>query len=607
MYGWTGKVLRVNLTQGRCSVEDLPPTIAKDFIGGQGTGTKFLLDEIDPKVDPFSPENKLVFATGPLTGTRAICSGRFEVVCKSPLTDAIAYANCGGFFGPELKFAGYDLIIFEGKASAPVYLSIKDDKVEILPAQHLWGKNTIETQDLIRSELEDKRTRIACIGPAGEKLVRFASIMHELGRAAARDGVGAVMGAKNLKAVAVRGTKKVSIAHDGDFKKAVADIMKKIRASEIATKIFPERGTVAVLGAVNRLGVFPTRNFQEGYFEGAGNINAKAVATTVFVKKKACYACPLACTRLSKVTDPEFAGEGEGPEYETLAMLGADCGIDHLSAITKANYICNELGMDTISVGGTIACAMELYEKGYLPLKDVGMELNFGNYRALVELVTKIGLRQGFGDLLAEGSYRLAERYGHPEIAMHVKKQEMPAWQVQGVQGMGLEFATSNRGACHMRAQIFSFEAFGNVGWVPPQKLDPFVTEGKAYWVKTFQDFHEALDASGLCLFICQVPLGVEDVLSMLETATGAGYTRESMLLVGERMWNAERLFNLRAGLTGKDDTLPRRILEEPMPSGPAKGQVCRLNEMLPEYYQLRGWDKNGVPTPKKLAELGLQ
>jgi aldehyde:ferredoxin oxidoreductase len=595
MDGWVGKVLRVKLTDSAYSVEDLDPGIAKAFIGGRGLASKFLFDEVDPEVDPLSPENKLIFATGPLTGTGAITGCRYMVVTKSPLTGCIACSNAGGYFGPELKFAGFDLIILEGKASEPVYLSIMDDNVEIRPAQHLWGKSTVETERIIRSEIGDtgkvRKPQIASIGPAGENLVKMACVINAH-RATARSGVGAVMGSKNLKAVAVSGTGRPALADSEGFRKARLAFMDRIRKQKtFALQARAKYGTWRIIEMMLNLGMLPTRNFAAGFLDGLSTIDE--IRKEILIKEKSCFACPFRCGRVTRLNDPEFQGEGEGPEHESFTQLGPCCGINDLAAITKANYLCNELGMDSISVGVTIACAMELYERGYIPDKDVSFPINFGDKYAMVKLVEMIGARDGIGDLLAEGSYRFAEHYGHPEISMSVKRQEMPALHPQGYQGLGLAYATSNSGACHTRSNL-NFD----------KRLE---TANQAVMVKAGQDFIAVVDSSGLCWSIFGGLLMLKDeLLTQLKLATGADYTEETLTLAGERIFNLERLFNLKAGISGKEDTLPKRILEEPMLTGQAEGQVVKLTEMLPDYYKLRVWDKNGIPTLGKIAQLGL-
>ena len=607
MKGFVSKILRVDLSEGSCEVEELDSDLARDFIGGRGLGTKIFCDEVDPEIDPFDPDNKLIFLTGPLTGTGAPCSSRYMVITKSPLTGTIACSNSGGYFPSELKFAGYDGIIFEGKSETPVYLWINDDEVELRSAQHLWGKTTHETEDLIRAEIKDpwiaRETYIASIGPAGEKLSMLACIINDKHRAAGRSGVGAVMGSKNLKAVAVKGTKGIPRADAEAFKKATSDAHDKLNAGPVTSEALYSYGTAVLVNIINESGVLPTRNFQTGTFEKADDISGESIANTTLTRKKGCFSCSIACGRLTEINDPKYKGKGEGPEYETVELMGANCGIDNLSAISKANYLCNELGMDTISVAATIACAMELYEKGFISEEEAGMKLHFGNADALVELTEKMGKREGLGDVASDGAYRLAEKYGHPELFMGVKKLEAPAYDPRGVQGMGLEYATSNRGACHVRGYLIANEILGI-----HEKVDPLVTEGKAAMTKVFQDLAAVVDSSGLCLFVVLTPgFGYDEFRDMLNTTIGFDYTSEELMKAGERIWNLERLFNLKAGFTKDDDTLPKRLLEEPLPEGGPKGSVCKLNEMLPEYYQLRKWDDNGIPSKEKLEELGLE
>jgi len=604
MDAWTGKVLRVDLSKGEWEDEDLDVDLAEEYLGGRGLATKILFDEVDANVDPLSPENKLIFATGPLSGTGAPTGGRYMVVSKSPLTGAIACCNVGGDFGSELKYAGYDMVIFEGKSPKPVYLMIQNGDVEIKPAEHLWGKKTHETDDMVKAEMGDKwkalDTHVACVGPAGENLARIACIMSDKHRAAGRSGLGAVMGSKNLKAIAVWGSGAVTVTDGESFKEATFAILEMLKSERIIEGM-TTYGSMNSQFAMNKMGVLPALNFQAGFFEGVINTNARPLRANLLIRNGACFACPIACGRVTRLTGPEYQGEGWGPEFETGSLLGPNCGVDNLAAITKANYICNELGIDTMSAGGTVACAMELYEKGYLKQEEVGYELNFGNAKAMVELVEKLGLREGFGDVLAEGGYRLAEKYGHPELFMGVKKQEMPAYHPQGLQGEGLALATANGGASHNRAGVYASELWGY-----PYKTEPLAIEGKAAMCVELQHYKAVLDAVGLCQYIIFGKVEAEHIVPLLNAATGMDYTVESLMRAGERIWNLERLFNLAAGLGAKDDTLPRRLLEQPLLTGTSEGQVSRLSEMLPEYYQLRGWDDNGVPTEEKLAELGL-
>ena len=600
MYGWIGTILRVNLTNRAVSKEPLNPALAKQYIGARGLGTKIMYDEVDPRVDPLSPENKLIFAPGPFTGTFAPSGGRYNVITKGPLTGTIAASNSGGAFGPELKFAGYDLLIIEGKATSPVYLYIRDDKVEIRDAGKIWGKEVPDTTDMIRAET-DEDAKVACIGPAGERLVLFANVMNEMHRAAGRSGVGAVMGSKNLKGIAVVGGGAVKAADPQGFKAAVMNARQKILSHPVGGQGLKAYGTDVLVNILNQTGGLPTRNFRDGYFPTADKVGGESLTANLLLRPKGCFSCVISCGRVTEVKNPKYKGAGEGPEYETAWALGPDCGVDDLEAITKANYVCNELGLDPISMGSTIACAMDLYESGVLTLKDTeGIPLTFGNAEAMVEMVKKTGLREGFGDKLALGSYRLAESYGHPEYSMTAKKQEMPAYDPRAVQGIGVHYATSNRGGCHVRGYTIAVEVLGN-----PVKMDNLTTEGKAQLAIAFQNLTAALDSTGACLF-ATFGIGADELAQMLSTLTGVAYPTEELLRAGERIWNMERLWNLKAGFTGKDDTLPERLLKDPLPSGGAKGHINKLGQMLPEYYQLRGWDKSGVPSDKKLKELAL-
>jgi len=597
MAGYCGQVLRVNLSTGEIKKEPLDLAVAKKFLGGRGLGSYFLTQEIDPGVDPLSAENKIIFATGPLTGSSAPTSGRYMVVTKSPLTGTIASSNSGGFWGAELKFAGYDLIIVEGKAAKPSYIYIKDDTVEIRDAQNYWGKLVSDTTALLQEEVGDSKARVLTIGPAGEKLSPLASVMNEKYRAAGRSGVGAVMGSKNLKAIVVRGTGKIEPAEPEKTKELLAALLKKIREDGVTGQGLPNYGTAVLVNIINENGILPVNNFQKSYFPTADEISGETLAEKYLVKKDPCYRCPIACGRYCKV-DGE---EGGGPEYETIWAFGSDCGVDDLAAIIKANNLCNEYGIDTISAGATIACAMELYEKGFIKKEELdGPELKFGSAEAVLEWTRKMGAGEGFGAKLAQGSYRLAESYGVPELSMSVKKQELPAYDPRGVQGHGLQYATSNRGGCHVRGYLISPEILGS-----PEKLDRFALEGKAEWAKLFQDLTAVIDSLGLCLFT-SFALNADDYRDLFNYIVGENYTTEEILAAGERIWNLERVFNLKAGIDPKEDTLPKRLLEEPVPDGPSKGHKHRLAELLPKYYEVRGWDEKGIPTAERLKALGL-
>jgi len=600
MYGWTGTILRVNLTTGQITKQPTDLRLAKMFIGARGLAGKILYDELDPKADALGPDNKLIFAPGPFTGTYAPSAGRYNVVAKSPLNGSLAASNSGGSFGAEIKFAGYDLLIIEGKAEKPVYLWICDGKVEIRDAGHVWGQLVPDTTEIIRGET-DEDAKVACIGPAGEKLVLFACIMNELYRAAGRSGVGAVMGSKNLKAVAVLGSGSVKVAKPEAFKAAVMKSRKKIQDHPVGGTGLRVYGTDVLVNILNQIGGLPTRNFRDGYYPAANNVGGESLTDKLLTRPRGCFSCIISCGRATKVTDPKFAGEGEGPEYESAWAFGPDCGIDDINAVTKANYLCNEFGLDTITMGTTIAAAMDLYEDGVIGLKDTdGVALNFGNAEAMVEMVRKTGLREGFGDRLALGSYRMTESFGHAEYSMSVKKQEMPAYDPRSVQGVGLEYSTSNRGGCHVRGYTVAVEVLGN-----PVKMDNLAVEGKAGLTITFQNLTAALDASGACLFTT-FGLGADELAEMLSALTGVDYSVDEFMKAGDRIWNLERVWGQKAGMGMKDDQLPERLVKVPLVSGAAQGHVAHAPEMLPEYYQLRGWSEKGVPTKEKLEALSL-
>ncbi|NOQ86713.1 MAG: aldehyde ferredoxin oxidoreductase [Deltaproteobacteria bacterium] len=604
MNGWVGKILRVNLTQGSTKVEELPAELNHLFLGGRGLASKLLFDEVNPQVEPLSPENKLIFMTGPLTGTGAIGGASYVVVTKSPLTGSIACSTTEGYFGPELKFAGYDGIILEGKSPEPVYLSIEDDTVELLSASHLWGKSTHKTEEIIRAEKENpwiaRETFITSIGPAGENLVKIASIINDKHRAAARSGVGAVMGSKNLKAIAVRGTKAVSLANGKMFLDSVERAWEKFKTTPVIPQALNNIGTSFLVDLINESGVLPARNFQTGVMKNIEKISGEHMAETILKINKGCFSCPIACIQVTEVEDPAFLGKGEGPEYRSIALIGASCGIDNINAIAKINYLCDEMGIDALSYGSAIACAMELTEKKIISKKETGVNLKFGNAEAVVELVEKVVKREGFGEILAEGGYQLAAKYNHPEYFMGVKKQGSPAFDPRGIQGLGLEYATSNSGVSHALGYLVTHKILGIRG-----EIDPLTTEGKAPLVKLFQDGSAVFDSAGLCRLLL-LGIWIDEVIPMLEAATGISYTEEGLQNIGERIWNLERLFNVKAGFSSTDDTIPQRMLKEPMPEGPAKGQVCKLDEMLPEYYNIRGWTHKGIPTEDKLKSLEL-
>ena len=600
--GFSGKILRVNLTTGKITKEGIDEKTARDYIGGIGYADKILCDEVSPKVDPLSPDNKAIVAVGPLTCSRASTSGRVVIVTKSPLNNCIAGSNGGGYFAPELKKAGYDMVIIEGKAAKPTYLWINNDKVELRDAERSWGKLTSEV-DKILKEQTDPKARTIVIGPAGVKLSLISCITVDVIRNSGRSGVGAVFGSKNFQGIAVRGTKEIEFANPDELAKECSRTTKMLKDSGITGDALPSFGTSVCEGAINEIGAYPIKNAQEAYSTLSDNLGGQAIVDKVLIRKH--YCCPYCvsgCGRVTEIREGKYQGhKGMGPEYETGWSLGAMCGVFELNPVTEANYLCNEYGLDTISTGVTIACCMELCEKGYIPDKDVPFPIRFGDGEAVIKLVEMMGKREGFGDLLAQGSYRLAERYGHPELSMSSKKLEIPAYEPRGIKGIGIEYATANRGACHVRGYTVSVEVFGF-----PNKADPLAYEGKAKLCKDYQDLTAIINSTGLCLFT-SFALQAPEYCSLLRAATGLSYSDEEIMKAGERIWNLERLFDLGAGITGKDDTLPPRILKEPIPSGPTKGEIFELHRLLPEYYELRGWDKEGRPTKEKLEELGLK
>jgi aldehyde:ferredoxin oxidoreductase len=607
MNGWHNKLLRVDLTNQKVSIENIDPKISKGYIGGRGVAMRYLYDEVDPRVNPLAPENNLIFATGPLTGSPAPTGNRYMVITKSPLSGALTNSNSGGDFPTWMKRTGFDLFIFEGKAKNPVYLWVNEDKIEIRSAAHLWGKNTHETTDILLEETESK-AKVACIGPAGENLALMAGIINDKHRAAARSGVGAVMGSKNLKAVVCQGRVKTSMHDEDGMKQLSLKISKEVGEDVKKGSSLRDYGTAYVPPVTNELGILPTRNLQTGVFEGVDKIDGVALKEKYLIRHTPCYRCPISCGRLTEVKDGKYAGKGEGPEYETLAAIGSSCGIDNLAAITKANYYCNEFGLDTISSGMTIACAMEMYEKGYIPESDIGQPLRFGDADAMIEMIKKMAYREGFGDTLAMGSYRMAEKYGHPEIAVTARKQEFPGYDPRGAQGMGLLYATSNIGASHMEGDLAYSEVFG-----VPEKIDPLSIDRKPELTMRWEDAFALIDSAGMCVFLsvryvfdADVNLWPTRLTKLMNLTTGAAYTPKEIMTAAERIYNLERLFIIAAGSGSNDDTLPHRMLREPMPEGPAKGRVVELASMLPKFYQVRGWDENGIPTREKLDELGL-
>ena len=614
---WAGKILRVNLTDGTVATEALNQQWAREYLGQRGLATKYLHEEVDPTVDALGPDNKLIMVTGPLTGTMASTGGRYSVVTKSPLTGAVACSNSGGFIGAEMKMAGWDMIIFEGRAAEPVYLSVRNEEAELIPADEIWGRSIWEADGILRRRHQDPDIRIACVGRAAEAGNLYSAIVNDLHRAAGRSGVGTVMASKHLKAVVVRGTRGVGNVKDPLRFMQATEAGKKVLAENAVTGGgMPQYGTQVLMNVINEMGAMPTRNMREVQFEGAHHISGEAMhepresdGKPNLTTNAACFACTIACGRISTIDQghytvenkPEYWHNSGGLEYEAAWALGSDTGVDDIDALTYANFLCNEDGMDPISFGSTVAAAMELYDLGALTKEHTGgLELKFGSAEVLTTCAELTARGEGFGKDLGLGSKRLCEKYGHPDLSMTVKGQEFPAYDPRGIQGMGLAYATSNRGACHLRGYTVSSEVLGI-----PEKTDPLVSEGKPELVKAFQDATAVVDSSGLCVFTT-FAWTLDDITPQIDAACDGEWTSDYLLEVGERIWNLERDFNLKAGLTGKDDTLPKRLRKDAANVGPAQGMVSELDTMLPKYYAIRGWTPDGELTSETRQRLGL-
>ncbi|MBN1289582.1 MAG: aldehyde ferredoxin oxidoreductase family protein [Actinobacteria bacterium] len=600
MYGWMGTILRVDLSSGKIEREPLDENLAREYVGGRGLGMKILYDELNPGCDPLSPENILIFANGPLTLTGALSSGRYMVITKSPLTGTICSSNSGGYFPAAFKTAGYDAIVLKGKSEKPVYLWIDDDHVELRAAGAIWGKDTREADRAIKRETH-KDARVACIGPAGENLVRFAAIINDASRAAARSGVGAVMGSKNLKGIAIRGTKGVRVHDPEELLRAtvVADHIKKTELGEA----FGEFGTPLFVDIMNANNIMPTENFREGFFEDGDEINGAEIIDRTLLRAKSCYACCINCGRNTKIPEgSKYSGRGDGPEYETCFSLGSNILVGDLDALTKMNYICNELGMDTMDAGCTVSAIMELFEEGLLNEEDIGFPMKWGDADNTIRLLEMIGHAEGFGKEAGKGGYYLAGKCGRPELFMGSKGQGFAGYHPRGMIGQALIYATSPEGGNHTTGNTIQPEINGI-----PEPMDPLTGKGKPALAIMRQDESAIVEACGLCVFpYMLIETGIEILAEYYTAVTGKYYTEWDIRKMGERIFNLERALNHKIGFTGKDDTLPRRMTEEPHTEGIGEGNVVHLDELLKEYYELRGWTPDGVPSEEKLAELGI-
>jgi aldehyde:ferredoxin oxidoreductase len=607
MQGYMGKLLRVNLSDRSIREEPVDWTTARAFLGGAGLGTAIINSEVPGSADPLGPENKLLFMTGPLTATLYPTTARYEVCTKSPLTGTWLATSSAGWWARDMKMTGYDGVIVEGKSEAPVYLWIDDGRAELRDASHLWGMDSNETQEAIQAELGDGKIKVACIGPSGEKLILLACVMNDEGRAAGRGGAGAVMGSKKLKAIAVRGTKRVAVADESRLREASKVLRGRIQGHPVVSQFTPY-GTASLLEHSWASGDTPNRNWGKGEWrEGCEAINGRTMAETILKPHAGCQNCFIRCARWIKIEDGPFAMEGPGPEYETLAAFGTMLMNDDLKAVCWANDLCNRYGVDTISTGSAIAFAMEAYENGVLTKEDTGCDLTWGNVDAIVEMTEQICMGRGLGALLGQGVKRAAAELGRgtEHYAVHVKGMEVPYHDPRAFFSMAATYATGTRGACHMHGASFTMEQ----GAPRPDtgehlEVDRFDNKGKAILSILSQDKASVVDSLVLCM-IAADGLIFPDMAGILEAVTGEPWSTEDVGKTGERITNLQRIFSLKCGLTAADDTLPPRLLEG-APDGSHKGQVPDLAYQLADYYRVRGWDQNGRPTAEKLEELGL-
>lgn len=614
-HGYNGKILRVDLSSGKIATEEFPENFYRQYLGGEGFIGYFLLKELPEGVDPLSPANKLIFAAGPLTGVPAGGCGRHSVGGKSPLTGGFGESDAGGYWGAELKMAGFDAVIVEGKAEKPVYLLIQDGQAVIKDARHLWGMKTLECQEAIREELGDPDMKVAQIGPAGEKLVRFANVANDLDAFAGRTGMGAVMGSKNLKAIACRGHQRVSLADPEAFKSLARWIRDN---APVINKSMHDLGTTRVVDSLNGLGGLPTRNFQLGSIEGAGKITGETMRDTILVKRRSCYACPVQCKREVKVDEPyQVDPRYGGPEYETIAALGSDCGITDLKALAKANELVNAYGLDSISCGATIAFAMECFENGLLTKKDTGgIDLRFGNVSAMLEMVAQIAQRQGLGTLLGEGVARAAQKIGAgaAKFALHIKGLELPMHEPRLKQGLGVGYSISPTGADHCHNMHDTMYLTANpmldelkpLGILEPMPADD-LSARKVRTLVYYSHFMHLLNCTVCCYFVMSLSrVGLVRLTELVRAVTGWNTSLFELMKVAERAVNLARVFNLREGFTARDDNMPERFFT-PHGSGPLEvaldPEAFQKAKLM--YYEMMGWPR-GVPSAGKLGELGI-
>jgi aldehyde:ferredoxin oxidoreductase len=604
MNGWTGRCLRVNLTEGRHAVEELELGDLDKFLGGRGLGVKIISEEVPHDTEPLSEGNKLVFCSGPMVGTGAITGASCNVVTKSPLTGGLVCSKMRGHFGAEMKYAGFDAIIIEGRAEAPVILSISDSSVRLQAAPEYWGRSTSETERLFKEGLEDqwvaRETFVASIGPAGEKLVPLANIVNDGFLPVGGAGTGAVMGSKNLKAVAVRGQRSLEVADGSRFVQVVNTMINKLNGAPLTSQSMTQWGSAFLVGLCHQKGILPKDNFQRSS-ASLKNIGTQALENAFALRSRGCFACPVACIKKSDVKRRQFEGRGMVPTYLAIGALGTNCGISDLSDIGTANILCAEMGLDPVATGGTFATAMELVEKKVTTVEELKADLRFGNGDGMIEAIRMMSTAKGHARRLGQGGKALAESFERPDFFMGVRGSPLSPFDPRAIQGMGLHFATSNFGPHHLYAYTFIDEVL-NV----QESMDPYVTEGKAALTKRCQDTSAVMDSLGLCNWPL-MGLKFKNFVPLVRSCLGTDHDENSLLEIGERVWNAERAYNKKASPAHAEDTLPKRFSEEAIAEGPAEGQTFRLSEMLPEYYSLRGWDPDGVATPETLRKLGLE
>ncbi len=604
MNGHIGRCLRVDLTTAKFRIEDIDPGLMSHFVGGRGLGVKILHDEVDPGTDPLSSDNKLVFSSGPLVGTGAVTGSSCNIITKSSLNGALACAKMRGHFGAELKFAGFDLIIIEGKAETPVILSINDDKIKILPAREYWGRSTSETESLFKKNIGNqwsaRETFLASIGPAGERLLPLANVINDRFLSVGGAGVGAVMGSKNLKAIAVKGQHSLKVADGSKFVQTVNNLINKLDSAPLTGQSMTQWGTAFLVGLCYQKGLLPQNNFSKGTIS-LRNIGTEALTSAFSLRASGCFACPVACIKKSEIKQSSHEERGMVPTYLAIGSLGVNCGINDLSVIGTANMMCAEIGLDPIATGGALATAMELIDQKAISPEELEIDLRFGNSEMMLEAIRSLSTKKKCAQQLGQGGKALATSTGKPEVFMGVKGVSMAPFDPRAIQGMGLHFATCNYGPHHLYGYTFIDELL-NVH----ENLDPWDTAEKAALTKKYQDTTAIMDSLGLCNWPL-MGLKFKNLVPMINSCLGTEYKADDLLSIGERVWNLERLYNMRTGLEHTDDTLPERFIKEPIAEGPGEGQVSKVEEMLPEYYDLRGWSTDGIPLTETLKSLGLE